>query len=184
MAHCGGFAIAAGIIGAVMVLKLVRAMFWRRRMMRYGYAGGCDGGWRGHHRGGWGGPPWARGPGKSFWLRALFAKLDTTPGQEREIRSAIEDFQREARGAKDGFKGAREKLAEAFGASELDEALLVEARAAAEDVTGKVKDAFAATLRRIHAVLDPKQRERLAELLAKGPRSRGPWGGPYRDAST
>ncbi|MFO0739291.1 MAG: periplasmic heavy metal sensor [Labilithrix sp.] len=180
MAHCGGFGIAAGIIGAVMVWKLVRALFWRRRMMHYGHGGDC--GRRGHLRGGWGGPPWMRGPGSSFWLRAIFSKLDTTPGQEREIRSAIEDFQREARAAKDGLTGAREKLAQAFGASDLDEAALVEARASAEDVTDKVKDAFAGALRRIHAVLDPKQRERLAELIAKGPRFRS-WGGPYRDAS-
>ena len=146
-------------------------------MMHYGYAGGCG------SRGRWGGgPPWARGPGNSFWLRAIFSKLDTTPGQEREIRSAIEDFQREARTAKDGLKGAREKLAQAFGPEALDEAVLIEARASAEDVTDKVKDAFATALRRIHGVLDPKQRERLAELLEKGPRFRR-WGGPYRDAS-
>lgn len=175
MAHCGGFGVVAGIIGAVMVLKLVRALFWRRRMMHYGFAGG--GHFRGHGR------SWSRGPGSSFWLRAVFSKLDTTPGQEREIRSALEDFQREARAAKDGFRGAREKLAEAFGPDELDEAVLVEARASAEDVTAKVKDAFAAALRRIHAVLDPKQRERLAALLAKGPRFGRRWGGPYRDAS-
>jgi hypothetical protein len=186
MAHCGGFGVAAGIIGAVMLFKVVRAIFWRRRMMHYGYAGGC--GSRGFSggcgsRGRWGGgPPWARGPGNSFWLRAIFSKLDTTPGQEREIRSAIEDFQREARGAKDGLKGAREKLARAFGPEALDEAGLIEARASAEDVTGKVKDAFATALRRIHGVLDPKQRERLAELLERGPRFRS-WGGPYRDAS-
>jgi Spy/CpxP family protein refolding chaperone len=186
MAHCGGFGVAAGIIGAVMLFKVVRAIFWRRRMMHYGYAGGC--GSRGFSggcgsRGRWGGgPPWARGPGNSFWLRAIFSKLDTTPGQEREIRSAIEDFQREARAAKDGLKGAREKLARAFGPEALDEAGLIEARASAEDVTGKVKDAFATALRRIHGVLDPKQRERLAELLEKGPRFRS-WGGPYRDAS-
>lgn len=185
MAHCGGFGVAAGILGAVMLFKLVRALVWRRRMMHFG--GGYErGGGCGHRgfRGRWGGGPWARGPGNSFWLRAIFAKLDTTPGQEREIRSAIEDFQREAHGAKDGLRDARGKLAEAIGPDELDESKLVEARATAEDVTGKVKDAFAASLRRIHAVLDPKQRERLAELLAKGPRFRGGWGGPYRDAAT
>jgi len=111
-------------------------------------------------------------------------KLDTTPGQEREIRSAIEDFQREAYAAKDGLKGAREHLARAMGHDEFDESAVVEARATAEDATGKVKDALASALRRVHAVLDSKQRERLAALLARGPRSSGGWGGPYRDAPT
>jgi hypothetical protein len=43
---------------------------------------------------------------------------------------------------------------------------------------------FANALRRIHAVLDPKQRERLAELVAKGPFGgrHARWGSPYRDA--
>ncbi len=179
MAHCGGFGLAAGIIGAVMVFKLIRALFWRRRMMHYGYeGGGCHRG--GFGRRGWGGP-FGRGPGGSFWLRMLFSRLDTTPGQEREIRSAIEDFQREARTAKEGLGGAREKLAQAFGGEQLDESVLIEAQASAEDVTGKVKEAFAAALRRVHAVPDPKQRERMAELIAKGPGFRG-WGGPYRGA--
>ena len=184
MAHCGGLGIAAGILGAVMLFKVIRMLVWRRRWMHYGgghHSGGC------HSRGGWhggGGPYWSRGPGASWWLRGLFMKLDTTPGQEKEIRSAIEDFQREAYAAKDGLKGAREHLARAFGRDELDESAIVEARATAEDVTGKVKDAFAASLRRVHAILDNKQRERFAELLAKGPGfRRGGWGGPYREAS-
>ena len=50
-----------------------------------------------------------------------------------------------------------------------------------------MKDAFASALKRIHGVLDPKQRERLAELVGSGGFGRwGRWGrgggggGPYR----
>jgi len=46
-----------------------------------------------------------------------------------------------------------------------------------------MKEALAGALRRIHAILDPRQRERLAEILSRGPRYRGGWGGPYRDAA-
>jgi len=45
----------------------------------------------------------------------------------------------------------------------------------------KMKDAFVSALKRIHAVLDGKQRERLADLVGKG--AFGRWargGGPYR----
>ncbi|MBX3227906.1 MAG: periplasmic heavy metal sensor [Labilithrix sp.] len=171
MALCG-IGIAAGVIG---VVALVRRFLFRRHYARFG-GGGYACGPRGGAR-------WRRGPGGSFWLRAVFARLDTTPGQEREIRSAIEDFQTQARAAKEGLKGAREHLAKAVGAEAFDESALVEASATAEDATGKVKEALAATLRRIHAVLDAHQRERLAELLARGPRFRARWGGPYRDAA-
>ena len=163
MALCG-IGIAAGVIG---VVALVRRFILARRF----------GGRR------FGGHGWGRGPGASFWLRAIFARLDTTPGQEREIRSAIEEFQTQARSAKDGLKGAREHLAKAMGGGAFDESALIEASATAEDASGKVKDALAAALRRIHGVLDARQRERLAALLARGPRFRGGWGGPYRDAA-
>lgn len=164
MALCG-IGIAAGVIG---VVALVRRFIFRRHFARFGGHAGFRG--------------WGRGPGGSFWLRAIFARLDTTPGQEREIRSAIEEFQTQARTAKDGLKGAREHLATAIGAEAFDESAIASAIATAEDASGKVKEALASALRRIHGVLDARQRERLAELLARGPRFRGGWGGPYRDA--
>ena len=175
MALCG-IGIAVGVIG---VLALVKRFVLRRHFARFGghgYAGGGSCGERGGRFRGWG----RHGPGGSFWLRAIFARLDTTPGQEREIRSAVEEFQSQAWSTKDGLKGAREHLAKAVGAVEFDESALASASATAEDATGKVKEALAAALRRIHAILDPRQRERLAEILARGPRGRGGWGGPYR----
>lgn len=175
MALCS-IAIAAGVVGVVMVAK---ALVFRRRMRMYG--GACGG--RGWHRHGWGrGGFGGFGPGGSFWLRALFARLDTTPGQEREIRSAIEDFQTTAREARGGLKETRDDLARAIAGDIFDEVALGEASTRADSVTTSVKEAFAAALKRIHAVLDPKQRERLAELLTKGRAAfRGGWGGPYRE---
>ncbi len=171
MALCS-IAIAAGIVGVALVLK---KLVFRRR---FGYGGSC--GHRGWHRG-----RWRRGfggPGGSFWLRAIFARLDTTPGQEREIRAALEDFQTTAKAAKEGVKGSRVELARAIGGESLDEAALGEASSKVDTATAQVKDAFTSALKRIHAVLDPKQRERLAEIVSKGPSAFGGWGGPYRTA--
>jgi Spy/CpxP family protein refolding chaperone len=187
-------AIAAGVLGVVAV---VRRFVFRRRFARFGGFGppwamaACGPGF-GHGPGPWGGeagPPWRRhgfggsGPGGSFWLRGLFSRLDTTPGQEREIRSAIEEFQATASGLKSGLRGSRDDIARAVGGEVFDDAALGEAGARADVTAGQLKDAFASALRRVHAVLDPKQRERLAELLAKGPFGgrRGGWGSPYRD---
>lgn len=203
MALCS-IAIAAGVVG---VVALVKGLIFRRRYARFGGFGGpwalasCGPGFGGHGYGGCGGHGydgdegrggrgrygWGRGGGfgGSFWLRALFARLDTTPGQEREIRSAIEDFQKTAREAKDDMKNAREDLARAIGGETFDEIAIGEANVRADNAARTIKDALEASLKRVHAVLDPKQRERLAELISKGPRfgGRGPWGNPYRDAA-
>ena len=164
MALCS-IGIAAGIIGLVLLAK--RLVFHRR---------GC--GHRGHHRRGFG---HGYGPGRSWWLRALFSRLDTTPGQEREIRSAIEEVQRVAREAKQGVVGSRENIAKAVAGDVFDPSAIDDASAQLDAATARVKEAFRASLEKVHAVLDPKQRERLAELLQKGIGRGGyGWGGPYR----
>jgi Spy/CpxP family protein refolding chaperone len=159
----------------------------------YGYEGGCGhrggfGRWGGF-RGGWGGR-WS-GPGGSFWLRALFARLDTTPGQEREIRASIEELRERAHDAKGSMKETRESLGRALGGDTFDDSAFESVSARFDATSEKMKDAFASALRRIHAVLDPKQRERLAELVSKGIFGRGgrggrgggaPWAGPYRES--
>jgi Spy/CpxP family protein refolding chaperone len=168
MALCS-IGIAAGVIGLVL---LVKRAFFRRRFAHRG--GGC--GHRGHWRGG------GHGPGRSWWLRALFSRLDTTPGQEREIRAAVEEVQRVAREAKQGVFGTREKVAKAVAGDVFDPSAIDDASAEVDAVTARVKEALRAALERVHGVLDAKQRERLAELLAKGA-GRGAfsgWGGPYR----
>lgn len=169
MALCS-IGIAAGIIG---VVALVKRLVWHRRL------GCCSGHHHGH--GGWGR---RHGPGRSFWLRALFSRLDTTPGQEKEIRSAIEDFQRVAREAKGDVFGSRESVAKAVAGEVFDPAAIDEASQRVDAATARIKEALRSALERVHAVLDPKQRERLGEILARGVRGGGGFGGfgggPYR----
>jgi Spy/CpxP family protein refolding chaperone len=189
--------VAAGIVGVVAVVK---GLIFRRRYGHLAFAGGpCGGGGYGHGGGGFGGPPWARlrkwgwfggsrgGIGRSFWLRALFARLDTTPGQEREIRAAIEDLSDRARDAKAGLPDTRENFSKAIAGDTFDAAAFEAVSARFDATAEKLKDALASALKRIHAVLDPKQRERLAEIVSKG--GFGRWGrggvgpsdgGPYR----
>jgi len=162
MALCS-IAIALGIVSA---FALTKKLVFRRRF-------GCAP----HSRRG--------GPGRSFWLRSLFARLDTTPGQEREIRAAIEELRDRARDAKSGVGETREGIGQAVAGESFDEAAFESVTARFDATAEKMKDAAAVALRRIHAVLDPKQRERLAELVSRG--AFGRWGrpvvlggGPYR----
>lgn len=168
---------AIGILGA---FAIVRRILLRRYFRRMGFAGGGWGHGFGRHGGGRFGK---RSIGRSFWLRAIFTKLDTTPGQEREIRAAIEEMQERAIDAKKDMPEARTNIARALNADAFDTGALEAVNARVDATAEKMKDAFGSALRRIHGVLDPKQRQRLAEVIASGGfRSFGGpgQGGPYR----
>ena len=156
--HGCSIAIGLGVLALVLAFKrLVRAR--------------CGG--RGRFRSG--------GPGGSFWLRSIFSRLDTTPGQEREIRGAIEDFQKTAWSAKEGLQRTREGLARAVRGDAFDEVAIGDVEVRVDSAATDMKLALDAALRRIHVVLDVHQRERLADLIEKGRRWRGSGhGGPYR----
>lgn len=192
MAICS-IAVAAGIVGFLAVVK--RLVFRRRFGLAFaggpcaarGYGGGHDdegGGWGrrwGSFRGGRG------GIGGSFWLRALFRRLDTTPGQEREIRAALEEMRDRARDAKEGIPETRENIGKAIRGDEFDASALEVVSARLDATSEKMKDAFSSALKRIHGVLDPKQRERLAEIIGRGLHRGGQGfggGGPYRGAAS
>jgi Spy/CpxP family protein refolding chaperone len=79
------------------------------------------------------------------------------------------------------MRSTRESLARAVAGDTFDEAAFEAVSARADASTAQVKDALAAAMKRIHATLDSKQRERLAELVADGPFAA--WarrGHPYR----
>jgi Spy/CpxP family protein refolding chaperone len=189
MALCS-IAIAAGIVGVVAVVK---RLVFRRRFGHLAFAGGpCGGGGFGGYGydagGGGGGGGWRGrrgGIGGSFWVRMLFARLDTTPGQEREIRAALEDLRDRAKDARSGIVETREHLGKAIAGETFDDVAFEAVNARVDATSEKMKDAFVSALKRIHGVLDAKQRERLAELVSKGAfgrwgRGGGPGGGPYR----
>ena len=194
MALCS-IAIAATIVGVVAVVK---RLVFRRRFGHLAFAGGpCGGGGfggmgfgdEGASCGGRGFKRWGRhwgghrgGIGGSFWLRALYARLDTTPGQEREIRAAIEELRERARDAKSGLPETRENIGKSVAGETFDTAAFEAVSARFDATAEKMKDALASALKRIHAVLDPKQRERLADIVSKGAFGRfgRGGGGPYR----
>jgi Spy/CpxP family protein refolding chaperone len=194
MALCS-IAIAAGIVG---VVAIVKGLVLRRRFGHHAFAdGSCGGGFGSGFGSGWGGRGggwgrrWGRGGGigRSFWLRALFARLDTTPGQEREIRAALEEMHERALSAKSDLPETRTNIAKAVAGESFDDAAFEAVSARVDATAEKMKDAFASALKRIHGVLDAKQRERLADLVGKG---FGRWGrggpssgegGPYRSGA-
>lgn len=154
---------------------------WRHR--RWGYGGGCHGGPEHYGPGpfGFGGHRWM--------LRALFERLDTTPGQEKVIVAAVEESREAMRDAWKTVRESRADLARSLRAETFDEEAVRAARARHEEAMQKAHEVFAASLRKVHEALDSKQRGILADIIEQGPFGyRSGWsggfgqGGPYRSA--
>ena len=96
-----------------------------RRGRRYGYGHACGGGYGGSWEGGghYGRGSWGRrgGFGPRFFLRRAFERLDTTPGQEKVIVSAIDELREALHKAKDELRGTREDFAGVVRGPALDE---------------------------------------------------------------
>lgn len=158
----------------------------------YGYGRGYGGGWghRGHHRGwqghdhgghfggddqGYGGG-WserARGYGGGrFFLRAMFQRLDTTPGQEKVIQQAYEDLREKGRAAKTEMKAARAEVAKAMRSTSFDEVAVGTATAQIEAVMDSMRKAAIDAFAKVHEALDERQRGMFADFIENGPRFR------------
>lgn len=180
------------LIGTLCLLGLAKTV----RRARYGYyAHGCGpaacgpamGPWGHHHdpyRNPWGGGhhrgPWGRHghfgaheaapqPDGSYgWLRGLFERLATTPGQERVIVEAVSTLR--AQGA--GIRGAAESTAgaasKAFRAESFDVEVLGDSFAKQSMAVEAGQKAVVEALHKVHEALDERQRRVLADMLDRG----------------
>lgn len=186
------------LIGTVCLVGLIKLA--RRGRYGYGYGHGCGGrgGFGRHHHGHWGhfggpgqgdgfgGPRGFGGGGgwgPGFFLRGLFERLETTPGQEKVIKQAIGELM-------DTMKQARGEWVDMT-----DLALLLTGETfdatAAEGLSGKADASFAKVrvamveaLRKVHEALDENQRKQLSDWLrSRAGRGGGPFGGGFRQAA-
>jgi len=191
------------LIGTVCLIGLIKVV---RRGRRWGYYGGFGGGpfaydgggpcGHGHaygRHGGWDRGGWARGGvGQSFFLRAMFEQLDTTPGQEKAIRAALDELRTTANSVREELRDTRVDVARAMRADHMDEITLSDVAGKATNAVDTMRAAATSALSKIHEALDERQRATLADFIESGPGffrgwggrgPRGGWGGgggPYR----
>lgn len=164
---------------------------WSHQSQRGGWHGGGDDGDRGFG-GGWRERVRGYGGGK-FFLRAMFERLDTTPGQEKVIAQAFDDLREKGRAAKTEMKAARVEVAKAMRSTSFDEVSVGTATAQVEAVMDSMRKAAIDAFAKVHEALDERQRGLFADFIENGPRFRdfrGGWGnhgnhpgnegGPYR----
>ena len=121
--------------------------------------GGGGGGWRG----------WGARQGQRFFLRGLFERLQTTPGQEKAIVSALDDLRAAGQGVRDEMRGARSEVATALRGESFDEVALGGATARVEHGIDTMRKAGIDAFAKIHGALDERQRAQLADWLERGP---------------
>lgn len=180
------------VIGALSLYGLIKVLRWGR-------GGACGGGWRGRRNwhGSHGGHGWGRdrhegrdwqgehergrdgygGPG--FWLRGLFRRLDTTPGQEKVLRQSAQELMTAMAPLKAEMNDSRRDIAQALRSGTVDEVAMGELFARHDEKLREARKAFVGALANVGEALDEDQRKRLADFLDRN----GGWsgfGGPYR----
>jgi len=114
-----------------------------------------------------------------MFLRHLFERLETMPGQEKAIRGALDELFDTVGAAKQDLGGAREQLAALFRSEAFDETLLSGAISRHDEAVERVRTAGVDCLTKIYEALDPRQRAIVADWLES--QRGGPfWNHPYR----
>jgi Spy/CpxP family protein refolding chaperone len=169
------------LVGTICLFGLIRVLRGHRGGRGCGRGEcGCgrrEGGWSGRHEGGWGGRH--EGGWRHGWLRWLYERLDTTPGQEKVLRAAIDELRESTEQARNDWREARKGVAAAVGAESFDEEAVRAAYARVDVAAQQLRDRFIEELRKVHEALDPEQRRQLADLIGRQQRGFG----PYRSAS-
>lgn len=129
---------------------------------------------RSHGRG-----PWNHGapPMGFFFLRRVFHALDTTPGQEKVIRAAVEELVAEMSKHRGEMHKSREDIARAMRSPSFDETVMGELFARHDASLEAIRKATLGALAKTHEALDEEQRQRLASMIERAGKFgwRGGW---------
>jgi hypothetical protein len=138
------------VIGTICLVLLIGVL--RRRWYPGSYGYGHR--WRGH------------GPRAFLWR--LLRRIDATPAQEKVFRDEADGFWEAAGGLREGLKASRRDLALAMRDEELDKQKLAAMFRKQDEMLGGLRERLSASLGRVHATLDSRQRSQLADLLERG----------------
>jgi uncharacterized membrane protein len=108
------------------------------------------------------------------WASMLAWRLEASPSQSEVIREAFRGVSDELRAVADERKATREDLGKAVGGERFDEQVMGDLFARHDQRLEQIRRSVVGAMAKVHDVLEPIQRERLASLLGK----RG--FGPYR----
>lgn len=140
------------VIGTVCLVALVAVVARGRHHRHHHFRGGYYRGW---------GPRGA--------LNAVLSRLDTAPGQEKLIMSAVDDLVDRARTSGRDLRSTRKDVAEALRGEQLDESRLEQVFGRHDAAISDLRAASLDAVRKIHGALDERQRKILGDLVESGP---------------
>jgi uncharacterized membrane protein len=156
----------------------VRIALRHGRWRHHGWGGRCGGygygRWHHHHEdledgeGRWGG--W-HGGGPGGFMRAVMSRIGARPEQEETIRAAVYELKDAASRLRGEGRKTRHEIADALRKPALDEVAMGEMFARHDSELEALRKSLVGALAKIHDALDEKQRHRLADILASGPRA-------------
>lgn len=159
------------VVGTACLIGLIMTL---RRGGRYDCGGHWGAGPRSFGRRGFGGFGFRR----RFFLSFLFDRLGTTPSQEKVIVSAVDELRAAAEAHRSEIRSTRADVAAAMRSPSLDETRLGELFARHDTAIESLRKAAVGALGKVHAVLEDRQREQLADLIEIGPAAfRDLWSG-------
>jgi Spy/CpxP family protein refolding chaperone len=137
----------SGVLGALAVLMVVGAV---RRAV-----------WRRRYR--------VMSRGAPLVLRGLFRRIGARPDQAKAITAEADALAAELRAARSDLRALRGELADLVGGPTLDAEQVSRAIDARLEKAQAARRRLADAVARVHAVLDPAQRQQVAALLRTGP---------------
>jgi Spy/CpxP family protein refolding chaperone len=149
------------IIGTVCLIGLVK-------VLRRGH------GWHGH----WHHDSYAsrhgRGGGRRRWfMRSVFERLDTTPGQEKAIVQALDELRENKTLVREEAEHTRADLARVIAGGFVDDASLEETFARHDRLLAQLRVSFVEALKKTTEALDERQRKQVGDLLERSGRFGG-----------
>ena len=137
------------LIGLVKVLRRGRGWHGQWGHASYGYGNGYQGGRR------------------RWFLRRIFERLDTTPGQEKAIVGALDELRENRRVLREEAQQTREELARVVAGGLVDDAALEETFARHDRLLAQLRVSFVEALKKATEALDERQRKQVADLLQR-----------------
>jgi uncharacterized membrane protein len=118
-------------------------------------------------------PPPALARGRRWIVDRLASRINATPEQSEVLRSEADEFFTHVRDLRGEMKGSRSDIARAMRDPLFDETVMGESFARHDDQILEVRKRLVGALVRVHDVLEPEQRDQLAQLIERGPGFRG-----------
>jgi Spy/CpxP family protein refolding chaperone len=150
------------IFGTVCLIGLIK-------VLRHGHGWHGRWGYRGYGHNGFHGPAGYGGFGPRRWfLRSLFERLETTPGQEKAIVAALDELRENRRVLRDEAQQTRADLARAVASGLIDDSTLEETFARHDRLLAQLRVSFVEALKKATEALDERQRKQVGDMLEGG----------------